>query len=53
MADAVILDTSAILTLTGNEPGADEVQIYLIDAIAGRILNQRPDGRILTGEMRK
>ncbi len=37
MADAVILDTSAILTLTGNEPGADEVQTYLAEAIAGRI----------------
>ena len=37
MADAVILDTSAILTLTGSEPGADEVQMYLAEAIAGRI----------------
>lgn len=37
MADAVVLDTSAILTLTGNEPGADEVQTYLADAIAGRL----------------
>jgi uncharacterized protein len=37
VADAVILDTSAILTLTGNEPGADEVQTYLAEAIAGRI----------------
>jgi predicted nucleic acid-binding protein len=35
--DAVVLDTSAILTLTGNEPGADEVQTYLTEAIAGRI----------------
>jgi PIN domain nuclease of toxin-antitoxin system len=37
VADAVVLDTSAILTLTGNEPGADEVQTYLSEAIAGRI----------------
>ena len=37
MADEIILDTSAILTLTGNEPGADEVQTYLAEAIAGRI----------------
>ena len=37
MADAVVLDTSAILTLTGNEPGADEVQTYIAEAIAGRI----------------
>ena len=32
VADEVILDTSAILTLTGNEPGADEVQTYLAEA---------------------
>ncbi len=37
MADNVVLDTSAILTLTGNEPGADEVQAYVVDAIAARI----------------
>ena len=37
MAEAVVLDASAILTLTGNEPGADEVQTYLAEAIAGRI----------------
>ena len=37
VADAVVLDTSAILTLTGNEPGAGEVQTYLAEAIAGRI----------------
>jgi ribonuclease VapC len=37
VADAVILDTSAILTLTGNEPGAEEVQSYLAEAIAGHI----------------
>jgi predicted nucleic acid-binding protein len=37
VANAVVLDTSAILSLTGNEPGADEVQAYLTDAIAGRI----------------
>ena len=37
MADAFILDTSAILALTGNEPGADEVQARLAEAIAGRI----------------
>jgi len=37
VADSVVLDTSAILTLTGNEPGADEVHKYLAEAIAGRI----------------
>jgi PIN domain nuclease of toxin-antitoxin system len=37
VADATVLDTSAILTLTGNEPGADEVQTCLAAAIAGRI----------------
>jgi uncharacterized protein len=37
VAEAVVLDTSAILTLTGNEPGADEVQKYLAEAVAGRI----------------
>jgi predicted nucleic acid-binding protein len=37
VADNVVLDTSAILTLTGNEPGADEVQAYVVDAIAARI----------------
>ncbi len=37
VADAVVLDASAILTLTGNEPGADEVQAYVAEAIAGRI----------------
>ena len=37
MADAVVFDTSAILALTGNEPGADIVQEYLADAIAGRL----------------
>jgi predicted nucleic acid-binding protein len=37
VADAFVLDTSAILTLTGNEPGANQVQTYLAEAIAGRI----------------
>ena len=37
MADAVVLDTSAILALTGNEPGADEVQVHVTEAIAGRL----------------
>lgn len=37
MAENIVLDTSAILTLTGNEPGADEVQAYLTDAIIGRV----------------
>jgi hypothetical protein len=36
VADAVVLDTSAILTLTGNEPGSDEVNGFVADAIAGR-----------------
>ena len=37
MAGAFVLDTSAILALTGNEPGADEVQARVAEAIAGRI----------------
>jgi predicted nucleic acid-binding protein len=37
VAEAVVLDTSAILALTGNEPGADDVQAYLTDGIAGRV----------------
>jgi uncharacterized protein len=35
--NTAVLDSSAILTLTGSETGADEVQKYLADAIAGRI----------------
>jgi predicted nucleic acid-binding protein len=35
--DDIVLDTSAILTLTGNEPGTDEVQTFIADAIVGRI----------------
>jgi PIN domain nuclease of toxin-antitoxin system len=34
VANDLVLDTSAILTLTGNEPGADEVRA---DAISGKI----------------
>ena len=37
MAENVVFDTSAILTLTDNELGADEVQAYVSEAIAGRI----------------
>ena len=37
VAETFVLDTSAILALTGNEPGASEVQALLADAIAGRI----------------
>ena len=34
MADAIVLDTSAFLTLTGEEPGADIVQRFITDGIA-------------------
>jgi PIN domain nuclease of toxin-antitoxin system len=34
VAENVVLDTSAILTLTDNDPGADEVQACVADAIA-------------------
>ena len=37
MADAVVFDTSAFLTLTGEEPGADMVQKLTTDALAGII----------------
>lgn len=37
MADAVVFDTSAFLTLTGEEPGADTVQKFITDAMAGEI----------------
>ena len=37
MADAVVFDTSAFLTLTGEEPGADEVQELITEALAGVI----------------
>ena len=37
MADAVVLDTSAFLTLTGEEPGADTVQQFITDALAGEL----------------
>lgn len=37
MADAVVFDTSAFLTLTGEEPGADTVQQFITDALAGAI----------------
>lgn len=37
MADAVVFDTSAFLTLTGEEPGADTVQKFITDALAGEI----------------
>ena len=37
MADAVVFDTSAFLTLTGDEPGADTVQDFITDALAGEL----------------
>lgn len=36
MADSIVLDTSAFLTLTGEEPGADVVQRFITDGIAGQ-----------------
>ena len=38
MIDAVVLDTSAFLTLTGEEPGADTVQNFITDALAGQVI---------------
>jgi predicted nucleic acid-binding protein len=38
VADTVIFDTSAFLTLTGEEPGADTVQDFITDALAGEIV---------------
>ena len=37
MADAVVFDTSAFLTLTGEESGADTVQELITNALAGVI----------------
>lgn len=37
MAEIVVFDTSAFLTLTGEEPGADTVQKFITDALAGEI----------------
>jgi PIN domain nuclease of toxin-antitoxin system len=37
VADAVILDTSAILALTGDEPGADEVQKEMVRSLMQEI----------------
>ncbi len=37
MADVVVFDTSAFLTLTGEEPGADTVQNFITDALAGEV----------------
>jgi len=37
VAEAVLLDTSAFLTLTGDEPGADTVQGFITDAMAGEV----------------
>lgn len=37
MGEDIVLDTSAVLTLTGNEPGADEVEAHILNAIAGRV----------------
>ena len=38
MADAVVFDTSAFLTLTGEEPGADTVQKFITDALAELVI---------------
>ena len=38
MADAVVFDTSAFLTLTGEEPGADTVQQFITDALADLVV---------------
>jgi len=37
VAEAVLLDTSAFLTLTGDEAGADTVQGLITDAMAGEV----------------
>jgi len=37
VAEIVVFDTSAFLTLTGEEPGADTVQEFITDALAGEI----------------
>jgi predicted nucleic acid-binding protein len=37
VAENIVLDTSAILALTDNEPGADQVQSHIVDAIAGNV----------------
>ena len=37
MVEIVVFDTSAFLTLTGEEPGADTVQKFITDALAGEI----------------
>jgi len=37
VAESIVLDTSALLTLTDNEPGADQVQAFITDAIAGHV----------------
>lgn len=38
MAGLVVFDTSAFLTLTGEEPGADTVQDFITDALAGEVI---------------
>jgi predicted nucleic acid-binding protein len=37
VAETVVFDTSAFLTLTGEEEGTDTVQKYILDAIAGQV----------------
>jgi hypothetical protein len=37
VAEAVVLDTSAFSTLTGEEPGADTVQAFITDAMAAEV----------------
>jgi predicted nucleic acid-binding protein len=37
VAENIVLDTSAIFALTDNEPGADQVQAHIVDAIAGNV----------------
>jgi PIN domain nuclease of toxin-antitoxin system len=31
MASPVVFDTSALLTLTGQEPGVEEVEAYIVE----------------------
>ena len=38
MYEAVLFDTAAFLTLTGDEAGADEVNALLIRAMAGEVV---------------
>ena len=48
MADVVVFDTSAFLTLTGEEPGADTVQNFITDALAGEVARSPRDRSLLS-----